>query len=277
MPRLARRRLQFGLISRERAEADSRPPDPLRDDPAALMRSATGFEPDAWQVRLLRSDSPRMLVNCHRQAGKSTATASLAVWTALYRAPALILIVSSGLRASGEMFRKIADVYAGLGAPVRTIEDSSTTLALANGSRVVSLPNNPDTIRSYSAPKLVIADEASRMGDAVFTAVTPMLGVSNGRLLELSTPRGKRGHFYRMWTEGGDDWERITFRGVDNPRLSPEFLASERIGMLKWEFRQEYEGSFEDLEDQLISGDVIEAAFVSPEPAGFFSAEELYA
>jgi hypothetical protein len=263
---------------RERLDAESGvSSDPLRDDPVALMRAATGFEPDDWQAQLLRSPAERMLVNCHRQAGKSTATAALGIHTALYAAPALILIVSSGLRAAGEMFGKIDEVYRALGKPVPSVEANSVTLALANGSRVVSLPNNADTIRSYSAPKLVIADEASRIGDAVFTAVTPMLAVSRGRLVELSTPRGKRGHFYRMWTDGGENWERILLLGRDNPRISPDVLARDRRDMLAWEYRQEYEGSFEDNEDQLISGDVIESAFRSSEAPGFFTADELYA
>jgi hypothetical protein len=42
----------------------------------ALDRStfarALGLEPDAWQERLLRSTSDRVLLNCCRQSGKST-------------------------------------------------------------------------------------------------------------------------------------------------------------------------------------------------------------
>jgi len=42
----------------------------------------------------------------------------------------------------------------------------------------------------------------------------------------VSTPKGKRGAFYRAWTFGGDDWERV-FGPVDvtNPeRISRKFL-----------------------------------------------------
>jgi hypothetical protein len=253
-------------------------------DPATIL-DVIGYDPvpgdgpataDDWQKSILRSTSRRMLVNCHRQAGKSTATAGLAMWTALYQAPALILIVAQGQRASGEMFGKVTAAYERLGRPVPTVEDNAVTLALANGSRIVSLPNNPDTIRSYSAPKLVIADEASRIDEPVFAAIRPMLAVSLGRLILLSTPHGKRGHFYRMWLSGGDAWERILLRGEDNPRISRDYLDQERRDMPAWEFRQEWEGIFEDTESQLISGEVIASAYCSPEPAGFFSADELY-
>jgi hypothetical protein len=252
-------------------------------DPATIL-DVIGYDPipgggparaDEWQRQILRSTSRRMLVNCHRQAGKSTAVSGLAVHTALYDAPALILIVSSGLRASGEMFGKITAAYERLGRPVPTVEDNAVTLALANGSRVVSLPNNPNSIRSYSAPKLIIADEASRIDEPVFAAIRPMLAVSQGRLILLSTPHGKRGEFYRMWSSGDPAWERIQLKGEDNPRISWDYLDQERRDMIAWEFKQEWECEFMDTVDQLISGEVITQAFNSPEQA-FFSDEELY-
>ncbi len=256
----------------------------LRLDPA-LYLDLIGYDPvpgggpataDDWQRRILRSTSRRMLVNCARQSGKSTACAGLAMATALDDAPALILIVSSGLRAAGEMFAKVNAAYVALGKPVPTVADNAVTLSLANGSRVVSLPNQPDSIRSYSGPKLIIADESSRIDDRVFAAISPMLAISNGRLIELSTPRGKQGHFWRMYTSGDPAWERIELKAVDNPRISAEFLAQEKRDMLAWEYRQEYECEFMDTEDQLISGEDIEASFCSGETP-FFSNEELYA
>src|SRR5689334_22460811 len=52
-------------------------------DPARLFRRAVGSPPDDWQARLLRSDARQILLNCTRQAGKSTSTAALALHTAL--------------------------------------------------------------------------------------------------------------------------------------------------------------------------------------------------
>jgi hypothetical protein len=36
-----------------------------------------------------------------------------------------------------------------------------------------------------------------------------MLAVTGGRMICLSTPYGKRGYSYEMWSNGSDDWERI--------------------------------------------------------------------
>ncbi len=61
---------------------------------------------------------------------------------------------------------------------------------LENGSRIVSLPGTEGTIRSYSAVRLLLVDEASRVDDDTIAAVRPMLAVSGGQLIALSDARG---------------------------------------------------------------------------------------
>src|SRR5437763_639204 len=91
----------------------------LAKDPAAALALA-GLPPDPWQQDLLRSRSRRMLLCCTRQGGKSTISAALSLHTALLRAGALILLLSPSLRQSGELFKRIADLYRRLGRPVLT-------------------------------------------------------------------------------------------------------------------------------------------------------------
>src|SRR5262249_52142749 len=76
----------------------------LRQDPTLLM-SLAGLTPDPWQARLLHSPLQSSLLLCCRQAGKSTVTAALALRIALFEAPALVLLLSSTQRQSGELFR----------------------------------------------------------------------------------------------------------------------------------------------------------------------------
>ncbi len=79
-------------------------------------------------------------------------------------------------------------------------------LQLTNVSRIVCLPCREETIRGYSNVSLLVIDEAARVPDDLYRAVRPMLAVSDGRLICLSTPYGKRGFFYDAWANGGDDW-----------------------------------------------------------------------
>src|SRR4051794_18386278 len=178
-------------------------------DPAILMEEL-GLEPDPWQRAILREQHPRVLMLCARQLGKSTATAILALHTALYQPGALVLLLSPSQRQSGELFRKVCGSYGDLGAPVPAEQETATTLALDNGSRIVSLPGSPATIRGFSAPALVVVDEAAMAPDELFVAVSPMLAASpGGRLVLLTTPMGKRGYFHEQWSEGGDAWHRV--------------------------------------------------------------------
>src|ERR1019366_5361804 len=95
---------------------------------------------------------------------------------------------------------------------------------------------------------LLIIDEASRVPDELYRAVRPMLAVSKGRLLCLSTPYGKRGFFWNAWARGGNDWQRFEVSADKVPRITPEFLEQEKRAMGESWFRQEYCCSFEALE-----------------------------
>jgi len=112
-------------------------------------------------------------------------------------------MLSPSLRQSGELFRKALSVYRTLGRPVPSEAESALRLELDTGSRIISLPGTENTIRGYSGVRLLLVDEASRVEDDLYRAIRPMLAVSGGRLVAPSTPWGKRGFWFREWTEGG--------------------------------------------------------------------------
>ena len=131
-------------------------------DPVELARS-TSLEPDPWQERLLRSEAVRVLLNCSRQAGKSTMAATVAVHTALYEPSSLVLLLSPSLRQSQELFKKALTCYRSAGGPVPSSTESALRLELENGSRIVSLPGKQDTVRGFSGVRLLVVDEDSNL------------------------------------------------------------------------------------------------------------------
>lgn len=229
-------------------------------DPVQLARGV-GMVPDAWQAEVLRTDAPRVLLNCCRQSGKSVTAATKAVHVALYEEGSLILCLSPSLRQSSELFRKVTAVYKSLGRPVAAEAESALTLTLENGSRVVSLPGTEATIRSYSAVRLLLVDEAARVPDDVIAAVRPMLAVSGGQLIALSTPYGCRGWWYEAFENGGATWERVRIPASDCPRISAAFLAEERAALGPWYYEQEYECEFRSAGGQMFTEDMIAAMF----------------
>ncbi len=215
--------------------------------------------------------------------------------TALLEAPAMILILSRSQRQSGELFRKVKSFYKALArpralrifrpTPVKalervelfgpdgdTVQESALQMELANGSRIISLPGNPDTLVGFSGVTLLIIDEAARVSDTLYRSVRPMLAASKGRLVLLSTPFGKRGFFYEEWAGVGlegkprpnaADWHRFRIPATECPRIEPSFLAEEQASLGSRWFRQEYENSFEAAVGTAFDPDSIERARVA--------------
>ena len=214
-----------------------------RHDPLAFSR-LVGFEPDPWQAAMLQDDARRLLVCCTRQAGKSTAASVLVAFRAVTQPNHLALLVSPSLRQSGEIFRKVNAVLRRVpDCPART-ENNALSVTLSNGSRVVSLPSGADTVRGYSAVDTLIEDEAAFVDDKLNAAVRPMLAVSGGQLILMSSPNGRHGHFFEAWERGGDAWKRHTVTAWNVPRISREFLEAERAAIGPIRFAQEYECKF---------------------------------
>jgi len=230
-------------------------------DPVVFARRVAGFELDPWQLEVLRTNHGRICLNCCRQSGKSTIAAAMALHTALYKEPALVLLLSPSLRQSSELFRKVLSLYSKIALEAPSEAESALRLELTNGSRIVSLPGKEATVRGYSGVDLLVVDEAARTGDDLYRSVRPMIAVSEGRLVLLSTPFGKRGFFYETWVDGNPEWLRFRITAEECPRISKEFLEEERQTLGPWWFSQEYCCTFEEAETSPFSAEFVRAAF----------------
>src|SRR5215208_6988819 len=188
--------------------------------------------------------------------------ALLALHKALIAPGSLILILAPAERQAKELFSKVAEAYRALGHIVPAESYRKMGAELANGSRIEALPGTEKTIRGFSGVDLLLVDEASRVTDELYYAVRPMLAVSGGRLMMLSTPYGKCGVFFEEWT-GGGAWERYEVPASQCPRISEEFLEEERRTLPRRIYRQEYECSFEDTEDAVFAYEDVQAAISS--------------
>lgn len=262
-------RARLATLEKRRAatRTDRRAADALgsiRSDPANLFRLAA-VDPDPWQADLIRRLPARTLALCCRQSGKSTTAAACCLRTALLEPGSLTLILSPTLRQSAELYRKAVALYRACGRPVPAVTLNRTGLELANGSRILALPGDPAGIVGFSAPRLVVLDEAARCSDELYLSVRPMLAVGGGRLLCCSTPFGARGFLYEAWANG-DGWERVRVPATGCPRIRPEFLAEERLALgARW-FGQEYELNFVDAVGQVFETADILAAGVNEAP-----------
>lgn len=229
-------------------------------DPVAFSEYI-GITPDPWQADVLRSEHKRMLLNCSRQSGKSTTTAIKALHTALYRPNSLILLVSPTMRQSQELFRKVKDGYILMSERPGLLEDNKLSMTLTNNSRIISLPGDQATVRGYSGVTMILEDEAAQVRDDFYQAILPMLIINNGTLICMSTPFGKRGHFFEEWNNGISTWKKVEITADLCPRITEEQLEQQRRSLGDMFFRQEFMCEFVDTEDQTFNYDLIQRAF----------------
>ncbi len=226
--------------------------------------SAHGDYLDPWQTQVLDSKKKSMILNCARQVGKSTVVAIKALHAAIYTPNYLALLTSPSLRQSQELFKKVAYYTRQVADLPDKTEDNQLSLMFSNGSRIVALPGTAKTIRGYSAD-LVIVDEAAYTDPSLFPALGPMLSITNGDLMLLSTPNGKVGFFWDVWDRGEpEEWDKFEIPWWRCPRHSETRLKSQKRVLGEYRFRVEYECQFLDPEDAVFSYEDLEAAFGMP-------------
>jgi len=211
-------------------------------DPVTWFESYSGLKLDDWQKDLLRSNRDT-IVNVSRQGGKSFTAAILAVHYANFHPGSLILIVSYNLDQSLELGSKCRAICNT--CRVATTSEAVTHIYFANGSRILALCGQEQSIRGYSS-QLIIVDEASRVPDELIFTIRPMLAVTKGRLVMISTPWLKTGFFYDTW-DGDNDWLKLEVTADQISRITPEFLANERKSMPDSIFMREYFCKFMDI------------------------------
>jgi hypothetical protein len=231
-------------------------------DPSLLGRQVD-LELDAWQADLMRKAAVhglRAIILASRQVGKSTAAVLCALWAALFD-PGLILLVAPALRQSQENFRKFMELYHRLDDAPVMIAESALRCELSNGSRIVSLPGTGRTIRGFSSARLLVLDEAARIEPELIQATMPMLAISGGSMIAMSTPFGSSGWFHDTWFDSTQDWTRIKVTAAECPRLTAETLAKEQARLGSVGFSEEYGLTFHDDSTALFPSHLIERAF----------------
>ena len=124
-----------------------------------FARDFFGFNAKDYQAEFLRDKGKRIVFRWSRQVGKTTCIALSAIWFALTNQKTLTLIVAPTLRQSMIVSDRIQDFLLSLPKDSeKSLVDrvQRTTIRFKNGSRIIALPNNPQLLRGYTAPKLSV-------------------------------------------------------------------------------------------------------------------------
>jgi len=209
-----------------------------------------------WQRRWLDDESLFRALLKSRGVGGSFIIALEALTESLLRQESLILLISYSQRQSLELFRKVKWLLEMLGRAtltwggetyrsIRLASESKTQIELSSGSRIISLPNNPDAIRGFRADHVYV-DEAGmfRNDFEIKSAIVPSIVGRTGRLSLVSTPKGRRGWFYEAWS--GGVFSRHTAHYAEAAHISSAELQGLRATLTELEWRQEMEHEFLD-------------------------------
>ncbi len=236
------------------------------EDPVEFCAKFLGFQPTAYQEKLLRDRSQFIVARWARQAGKTHCVAALLLWLCLRNRGFNVLVLAPSIRQSKIIIRKVTGFLTKL-PKYAALKPYRTKVEFYNGSRIQAFPNSPDTIRGEPGVNFVFVDEASYIRDdkELYSAVIFTLSTTNGRFLATSTPGSQDTMFYAMCTD------EVTFRDVSRHHVS--YLdALEPNGPLKreileklkqqlagdpWRWRREMEAEFADDEDAWLPMELI--------------------
>ena len=204
------------------------------------------------QSDLFRHAGSRVLLNCSRQSGKSTITALKAVHCAFFRPNSTVVVTAPIRQQTREFIRKVRNLAA-LGGFAKSGDKIS--VLFHNGSRIVRVAANEDTIRSFSSVALVIIDEAARVANARRLRRQP---------LDPQHSQRQRGFFHHEWAKPEADtkaWIKFSVKAEDCPRIPTQFLEEQKARMGARRYAQEYECLFVELARGVFDPDVVQKAF----------------
>jgi phage FluMu gp28-like protein len=206
-----------------------------------------------YQRRYVSDPAPLKIWLASRQVGKSFSLAMEAVMEAL-RARSANLILSASERQSQEVMKKVHThlrcLRAISGHTVHAGRETREEVELPGGSRVISLPANPDTVRGFSGN--VFLDEFAFHQDAreIWRAMYP--AVTRGYKVRVaSTPNGKQNMFYDLWSgrtglSSAFSRHRTTIHDARAEGLEVDIEALKRGIMDPLAWAQEFECAFLD-------------------------------
>ena len=205
------------------------------------------FQLDDWQTKVLATDG-NIVLRSGRQVGKSFIIAIKAAEYAATHPNKSIMVIASVERQALLLFEKIlAYLHTHYKQMLKKGKHRPTKhkLTLTNNAVIHCLPTGLSGygIRGFTVD-LLIADEAAFIPEEVWTAVTPMLAITRGNIILLSTPFGRGGYFYRCFND--PTFTSFHISSEDCPRKNQDFLDQEKTRMTQLQYAQEYLGEFVD-------------------------------
>ncbi len=244
-----------------------------KSEPRYLI-AALGVELTDWQAEALDVTKPFTTILGGRQMGKSLVLAALALWRALTRREAFVLIVSSTEDNARDLLGKVRQIVSG--SPLLDLVDElAGRIKLTNGSEIRCVSASERQIRGSSVD-LLLLDEAQLLPeDLIVSAALPTVSArQDARVVMAGSASQAFGTFYDFCERGSQgDRDIHSLRWVsklasgnphdlDAPWLTPTIIEAARSQMRPSRFAAEYLATFASSGEMWISHTQLERVIV---------------
>jgi phage terminase large subunit-like protein len=229
------------------------------------------FNAYPFQVELIREieRSPNTIICKSRQMGISETICSWILMRALTEPGFSGVVFSKTQKDSSDLCTRIRNMAIGMGALCPEFKtESQTELAFDGYGRLTFLPVTARAARGIPSVSVLFFDEAAFIDgiEGVYQAAIPtmsMLG-DRGRVIFNSTPNGKSGLFYELWTGDSPDWKKVELHYSLHPVYSHDPAWAEttkkKRKLTETQWQQEFELNFTEsdvnvfLEELIVRG-----------------------
>ena len=229
---------------------------------------------DPWQERL-RACKGNVTVVSGRQCGK-TAGVSLVICDEALNIPnSYIMLGGYVIEQAEHIFWKIKDYMFANYKDQIVGRPTLHFMELKNGSKIIckAVGDTGDSMRGPTVTLLVL-DEAAFIPDRAWIAIEPVISVSKGRTILLSTGQCKKGFFYESTLN--PDIEQFKVSARDCPRHTKKFLDRKQAELSPVAFAQEYLGEFLDDYNRKFTDDWIKKVCVIDKEKTILSVKSRY-
>jgi len=240
-----------------------------------LDRGLIDFEMYPFQEDMAKmiDDNRFTVIKTCRQAGKTTTSAAVVLWHALFNESYTVAILANKLSTAREILARVQRAFEYLPKWLQqgVVVWNKTNVEFENGSQIIASSTASSAIRGYSINFLYLDEFAfvpRNIQDDFFTSVYPtIISGTNTKVVITSTPNGFD-LFYKIWinsVEGRNEYANFGVNWWDVPGRDEEWKEKTIANTSEDQFRQEFEAEFLGSANTLISPNILRSiAFTTP-------------
>lgn len=240
-----------------------------------LDKGLINFEMYPFQEEMAKmiDDNRFTVIKTCRQAGKTTTSAAVVLWHALFNESYTVAILANKLSTAREILARVQRAFEYLPKWLQqgVVVWNKTNIELENGSQIIAASTASSAIRGYSINFLYLDEFAfvpRNIQDEFFTSVYPtIISGTNTKVVITSTPNGFD-LFYKIWinsVEDRNEYANFSVNWYDVPGRDDDWKEKTIANTSEDQFRQEFEAEFLGSANTLISPNILRSiAFVNP-------------